>query len=95
MHAYIKCIFIALAIYSRSPAAFKALKSLKILDLPSERTVKTHMNECKKSPGLDGEDLRQSALLYEKHIEAVKKDGKPLPLGEGLLIWDETKVNLH
>ena len=88
-------LYIALAIYSRCPSAFKAVKSLNILQLPSERTMKTHMNRFKKSAGINEDDMRQSAALYKEHKTRLSAQGKNLPLGEGVLIWDETKVWIY
>ena len=81
-----------MAVYSRSPSAFKALKSLGILQLPSERCLKIHMNCVKKADGINEEDIRHSALKYEDHITSSMAHGKLKPLGQGILIWDETKV---
>ena len=83
-----------MAIYSRSPAAFKAIRSLDILQLPSERTLKINMSQFKKKSGINEDDIRQSSVMYDEHKKRLQSEGKMLPLGEGILIWDETKVCL-
>jgi hypothetical protein len=85
-------IRLSLAVYTRSPSAFRALRSLKILQLPCERTVKSHMNNFRKNPGINSDAIRHSALMYEEHKTRLSAQGKLLPLGEGVLMWDETKV---
>ena len=42
---------VALAVFSRSPAAYEALKSFNILQLPSVSTMKTYMWANRKEPG--------------------------------------------
>ena len=92
MILFLNCT-IALAIYSRSLAAFKALRSLKILNLPCEQSMKTHMNCLRKEEGVNEDDLRYSAKKYEEHKRTLALEGKHLHTGEGVLIWDETKVS--
>ena len=50
------------------------------------------MNCVKKADGINEEDIRDSALKYEDHITSSMVHGKLKPLGQGILIWDETKV---
>lgn len=54
-------LIIGLANYSRSLAAFKAVRNLKILQLPSEKSLKSHMNLFKKKEGIDEEDMNENA----------------------------------
>lgn len=85
---------IGLAVYSRSPGAFRALKDLRILQLPSERTLKMYMNQGNKAAGLNEKELYRYSCDYTSHKKYFQEQGKKPPLGEGVLIWDETKV-LH
>lgn len=85
---------IGLAVYSRSPGAFRASTDLKILQLPSERTLKIYMNQGKKTAGLNEAELHRYSLDYMVHKEKLQEQQEKAPLGIGVLIWDETKVQL-
>lgn len=87
------CVHVALAVYSRSPAAYSALRSLGIIQLPCSKTVKGYMNQSWKSSGIIEEDFLLSSRKYEEYVEERKKQGFLSPKGEGVLIWDETKVS--
>jgi hypothetical protein len=50
------------------------------------------MNNFRKNPGINSDAIRHSALMYEEHKTRLSAQGKLLPLGEGVLMWDETKV---
>ena len=82
----------ALAIYSRSPAAFRAVRSLGILQLPCDRTVQRFMHRHNTSSGIDEESLRLNAERYDRYKSERLTEGQPAPLSEGVLIWDEVKV---
>ena len=60
--------------------------------MPCERTMKAEMHKFKKDPGINEEDIRQSAEMYASHKARKVQNNDPLPLGEGVLMWDETKV---
>lgn len=56
--------------------------------------MKTHMNRLRKEEGVNEDDLRYSAKKYAEHKRTLALEGKHfLPTGEGVLIWDETKVS--
>lgn len=55
--------------------------------------MKAHMNKMKRGEGINDEDLSQSAIDYDKHKSKMIAEGKNVPLGEGILVWDGTKVN--
>ena len=46
-------------------------------------------------PGINYDALREQADLYNSSKMKIKDEGKPEPLGEGILIWDETKVYIY
>ena len=79
--------------YSRSPAAFEALSSFKILQLPSSTTLKSYVQSNKEAPVECARRLAHEQTLYDaqvrEHIEAGKENP---PLSEGALIADEVKV---
>ena len=86
---------IALAIYSRSPAAYEALKSFKILQLPSVSSLKTLKGARFHQPGInDGikQYIKEQQHNYMKYKEEVIRRGQKEPLNQGLLIFDEVKV---
>lgn len=86
-------IIIALSIFSRSPSAYHALKSLGILQLPCDRTLRDYMYKHSSSPGISEEALLEMAEKYKMFKEERVEAGYPRPLSEGVLIWDEVKVS--
>ena len=86
---------IALAIYSRSPAAYEALKSFNILQLPAVSSLKTLKGALFHQPGInDGikQYIKEQQHNYMKYKEEVIRRGQKEPLNQGLLIFDEVKV---
>ena len=86
---------IALAVYSRSPAAYEALKSFKILQLPSISSLQTLKGTRFHQPGInDGikQYVKEQQDNYVKYKEEVLRRGQKEPLHEGILIFDEVKV---
>lgn len=83
---------IALAIFSRSPSVYSAFRSLGIIQLPCSKTVKGYMNQTCKSPGIIEDNFLLNSKRYEEYIEKRKRLGFVSPKHEGILIWDETKV---
>ena len=43
--------FVALAVYTRSPAAYESLRSFKLLQLPSIRTLQHYLSANREDPG--------------------------------------------
>lgn len=83
----------ALAVYSRSPAAFDALRNFKILQLPSVATLKSYTKSNKEPPGLCAQRLAQERCHYDTKVQEHIESGKPCPpLSEGVLVVDEVKV---
>ena len=78
---------VALAVFSRSPAAYEALKSFKILQLPSVSTMKTYMRANREEPGPVYHRLAEEKTKYEEIKEFKRKMKFPIPLGEGALIF--------
>ena len=66
----------AFAVYSRSPAAFEALSSFKILQLhvPSSTTLKSYVQSNKEAPAECANRLAHERSLYnaqvKEHVEA-------------------------
>ena len=86
---------VALAIFSRSPAAYEALKSFEILTLPSVSTLKTFMRANVEDPGPVYERLAEEQKHYNEIQEFKRKLGKVTPSNEGALIFDEVKVTAN
>ena len=70
---------LVLAVYTRSPSAFRALKSLGILQLPSERSLKQRMNETKKTVAINEKDTGSGAIKYQEQLPVCIKYRQPLP----------------
>jgi len=51
MFMYMYIILLALAVYVRSPAAHEALKSIKLLQLPSKATLQAYTGAFLDEPG--------------------------------------------
>uniref|UniRef100_A0A1X7U9H6 Uncharacterized protein n=1 Tax=Amphimedon queenslandica TaxID=400682 RepID=A0A1X7U9H6_AMPQE len=68
-----------------------AVRSLGILNLPCDRTLKGHMYQHSRSPGMSEEALLLRAQQYNSYKEERVKNGLPRPVAEGVLIWDEVK----
>ena len=76
MKIYSSCctyIVLALAVYSRSPAAYQALRGFKLLQLLCVRTLKYYIDANFESAGDSVERLQQSRKQYVALIEEKKK----------------------
>lgn len=82
----------AIAIYSRSPSAYTALKNLGIVQLPCERQVEKLIKSDHKKAGFDEEAVAREVSKYDEFTKLQLEKGRPKPLGFGALIFDETKV---
>ena len=67
-------ILLALAVYSRSPAAYEALKSFKLVQLPSVRTLKYHVDANLEGAGESTSRIIQSRKEYIAMVEEVAKE---------------------
>ena len=83
----------ALAVYARSPAAYKALTSFDILQLPSIYSLRnvSGSKKYRSEPGICHEYLEEQQKRYIEFVEEKEKCGDKLPVGE-VLIFDEVKV---
>ena len=82
----------ALAIFSRSPAAYHAVRSMGIMQLPCDKTFRGYMYIYTSSPGINEEHLLESARRFEAYKAQHVRDSMLPPVGEGVLIFDEVKV---
>jgi len=83
---------IALAVYTRSPAAYKALQSFGILKLSAKSTMQAYTGAFMHSPGANSVCIVDQIAQYVAFKEECRKNGKQEPKGDGVLIFDEVKV---
>lgn len=87
------CFNAALAIYTRSPAAYDAISSFKVLQLPSVSTLSSYSKSNLESSGEVEVRLAEESCCYKARVQQHLEAGKNLPpIGEGVLIFDEVKV---
>ena len=85
-------LFTALAIYTRSPAAYEALKDFDILKLPSKATLQSYTGAFIHEPGASARCISDQVSCYLAFNEESRKLGKQESKGDGALIFDEVKV---
>ena len=78
--------------YTRSPAAYKALQSFGILKLPSKSTMQAYTGAFMHSPGANSVCIVDQVARYVAFKEECCKNGKQEPKADGVLIFDEVKV---
>lgn len=78
--------------YTRSPAAYKALQSFGILKLPSKSTMQAYTGAFMHSPGASNTCIVDQVARYVAFKEQCCKAGKQEPKADGVLIFDEVKV---
>ena len=78
--------------FTRSPAAFAALKSFGILQLPSRSTLQSYTGTFLHEPGASSDCIANQLANYMIYKEECHKQGKKQPQGDGVLIFDEVKV---
>ena len=84
--------FVALAIYCRSPAAYKTLKDFNILSLPAKSTLQSYSGAFIHAPGASSTCITDQVSRYVVYKEQCRIAGKQEPRGNGALIFDEVKV---
>ena len=85
-------LLLALAIYTRSPTAYEALKGFGILQLPGVSTLNTFTSFNVEAPGLNEERLAHARWQYDAMVREKGELRVPAPFSEGILIFDEVKV---
>ena len=66
-------IHVALAVFTRCPAAYDALRSFKLLQLPSRRTLKEYIDANLEEAGECEEHLEDERKRYLEMIEERKR----------------------
>ncbi|XP_019856161.1 PREDICTED: uncharacterized protein LOC109584759 [Amphimedon queenslandica] len=85
-------IRMALAVYSRSPAAYDALKSFGILNLPCRSTLQSYTGAFLHGPGAHSDCIEQQVAQFVLHCQQRVLNGKQESKKDGVLIFDEVKV---
>ena len=89
------CYLLALAVYSHSPSAYETLKSFKLLQLPSTRTLKDYIHSNCEEAGKVQQCLKACREQYDRMVEMQKElNCKTVAFCEGVLIFDEVKLVL-
>lgn len=78
--------------YVRSPAAYEALKSFKILQSPSRSTLQAYTSAFLHEPGANSGCIEDQVAQFILHCHQRVQEGKKESLKEGALIFDEVKV---
>ena len=90
--SYFEHFVIALAVYSRSSAAYEVLRSFNILKLPSRSTMQAYTSCFLHEGGSSWDCISKQVSRYEKFKQECREAGKLIPMGDGVLIFDEVKV---
>ena len=85
---------LALAIYTRSPSAYEALRGFGILQLPGVSTLKTFTSFNVDNSGFNEDQLSYAREQYDRMVAEKKAAGELVPFSEGILVFDEVKVGL-
>ena len=91
------CLFYfwgTLAVYNRSLSAYKALRDLKILQLPHSKTLKQIIKDDSEKDGIDDEYLYGQHKTYIRYQKEREEEGHPRPLRVGVMMWDKVKVRI-
>ena len=76
------CIFKALAVFARSPAAYSSLRSFRLLQLPSVSVLKQFKSSYKEAAGEKEARLMEEHHVYQKRQQEAKLGGKLVPLAK-------------
>ena len=85
-------VCLALAVFVRSPAAYEALKSFEILQLPSRSLLQSYTGSFLHEPGAGDKCIADQVAQYVLFKTECEKQGRHLPQSDGVLVFDEVKV---
>ena len=71
---------LALAVYTRSPAAYEALKSFEIIQLPSRSTLQSYTGSFLHEPGVSNQCIADQVAQYVTFKAECEKQGNPILL---------------
>jgi len=86
------CFFVALTVYTRSPAPYEALKGFRIIQLPSKSTLQSYTGAFMHNPGARKQCIASQVAHYVLFKEQCREFGKQEPKSDGVLIFDEVKI---
>eukprot|EP00733_Pompholyxophrys_punicea_P000252 Pompholyxophrys_punicea_v1_NODE_53_length_4254_cov_18.877590.p1 type:complete len:841 gc:universal NODE_53_length_4254_cov_18.877590:1608-4130(+) len=88
---------LCLSVFTRSTAAYEALKSFGVFNLPSVKTLQNIVSQNYHAPGVSHEFFAKQWKLYENKKQRCRENSVLVPQGFGVWIMDECKVvqNLH
>ena len=92
IHIILVYIFIALAVYCRSPSAYDALKSFGILQLPSKSTLQSFTANFLHDPGANKSCIADQVTKYLLFCTQLQDETKKESKKDGVRILDEVKV---
>ena len=75
----------ALAIYTRSPSSYTAVRDLNILQLPCIDILRKCIKKDSEAAGIDDEYLFKEHERYKAYVKSGRTAGFPEPLGTGVL----------
>ena len=78
--------------YVRSPAAYEALKSFGVLQLPCRSTLQSYTGAFLHEPGANSSSIESQVAQFLLHCQQRVSEGKKESKKEGVLIFDEVKV---
>ena len=90
--AVYNCTNIALPVYIRSPAAYEALKSFGIFQLPCRSTLQAYTGAFLHESGANSTCIEKQVADFVLHCQKRILDGKKESKKDGVLIFDEVKV---
>jgi len=83
---------LALAVYVCSPAAYEALKSFKVLQLPSKSTLQSYTGAFLHEPGACAKSIIKQVAQYNIFRQSFQDQSGVVPMSDGAVIFDEVKV---
>ena len=81
-HFVLTSLSVALAVFTRSPAAYDALKSFKLLQLPSRRTLKDYIDAYLEGGGECLERLEEERKQYLEMVDKKEEENEAKKLSK-------------
>ena len=81
-----------MTVFARCPAAYRALQSFELLQLLSVYSLRNATQKYNSESGISCEYLEQQQNQYKMLRDEKRHLGEKVPVGEGVLIFDEVKV---
>lgn len=85
-------VYVALAVFVRSPAAYEALKDFNIMQLSSRATLQVYTGAFLHEAGACSESIASQVTKYRAFQESCRAENKKVPKADGALVFDEVKV---